>query len=89
MNENAPLDAQVLALDGRRGELVLRRVHRLSRRFVAIRPHAAPQAHRGGRGLPPVRGVGDPRTDVFAREMKVAMRAPLPPLVDRAGRRSA
>jgi hypothetical protein len=45
MNENAILDAQVLALDQRRGEIVLRRVHDFLGRFVAYPSAHAQTAH--------------------------------------------
>jgi|HubBroStandDraft_6_1064221.scaffolds.fasta_scaffold153674_3 hypothetical protein len=45
MNENALLDAQVLALDARRGEIVLRRVHDFLGRFVAYPSAHAQAAH--------------------------------------------
>ena len=45
MSENAVLDAQVLALDERRGEIVLRRVHDFLGRFVAYPSAHAQIAH--------------------------------------------
>ena len=45
MNQNAILDAEVLALDERRGEIVLRRVHDFLGRFVAYPSAHAQIAH--------------------------------------------